>query len=173
MNKYFWFKIGLYAILVCIVILIVVFYNDLAINFTKDNYNGEFFKVILTSFGGLGVIYGLYLNSKRIQEQTRQNNISEKVNIDRRFGEAVGYLNSENTGIVLGGIHVLYQIANEDIRYKDIVSNIFCNYIENKSKELYKSNKYDIIKLMLQKLLGGYFTIINVYISKISPKQFL
>lgn len=174
MNKRICLIIGIgVAILVCIV-LITIFYNDLAINFTKDNYKGEFFKVILTSFGGLGVIYGLYLNSKRIQEQTRQNNISEKVNIDKRFGEAVGYLNSENTGIIIGGIHALYQIAKEDIRYKEVVSNIFCNYIENKSEELQKSNKYDIIKLMLNKLLNGYFTkfsINNSYLKDIKIKN--
>jgi len=171
MNKHYLVKIGISTILFCIVLVIVIFYNDLAINFSKDNYKGEFFKVILTSLGGLGVVYGLYLNSKRIQEQTRQNSISEKVNIDNRFGEALGYLNSENTGIVLGGIHVLYKIAIEDIRYKEIISNIFCNYIENKSEELYKSDKYDIINLILQRLLSGYFskiTINNSYLINIT-----
>lgn len=144
MNKYFWIKIGLCAILVCTVIIIVAFYNDLAINFTKDNYKGEFFKVILTSFGGLGVIYGLYLNSKRIQEQTRQNNISEKVNIDKRFGEAIGYLNSDNIGVAIGGAYALHQLAKEDEIYLSIVGNIFAEFLSS-NPQLENNRLYNIV----------------------------
>lgn len=71
----------------------------------------------LSIIGGACVIYGLYLNNRKIGEQTRQNNIAEKTNIDKRFGDAVGYLNSDNDGIAIGGAYALFQIAK---RMKDI-----------------------------------------------------
>jgi len=131
MIKHKWLKIGIGAVILLFFVLITKFYNDLASNFSKDNYKGEFFKVILTSLGGLGIIYGLYLNSKRIQEQTRQNSISEKINIDKRFGEAIGYLNSENIGVAIGGAYALHQLAKEDKRYIAIVGNIFAEFLSN------------------------------------------
>ena len=108
-------------------------YTDYTANllYGKDNpkAKGELLATYLSIIGGCAVIYGLYLNNKRIKEQTRQNDITLYSNNDKRFGDAIGYLNSENVGIAMGGVHTLFQIAKEDHRYVSIVVNIFCEYI--------------------------------------------
>lgn len=142
--KKFWKDHKIISILGIIILFVVfcVFYSDIASNFTKDNPNGEFFKVILSVLGGIGIIYGLWINSQRIKAQNKQNKLVEDRNLDqksydadKRFGEAIGYLGSENTSIVLGGIYALYQLAKEDDRYKPIVAGIFTSYLKNLSKK--------------------------------------
>jgi uncharacterized protein YjbI with pentapeptide repeats len=136
---------------ICILGIVILFgvfcyfYSDIASNFTKDNPNGEFFKVILSVLGGIGIIYGLWINSQRIKAQNKQNKLVEDRNLDqksydadKRFGEAIGYLGSENTSIVLGGIYALYQLAKEDDRYTPIVAGLFTSYLKDQSKALYK-----------------------------------
>lgn len=139
-----WFIVGV-IILLFIFCIFCFFYSKIALNFTKDNPNGELFKVILSVLGGAGIIYGLWLNSQRIKAQNKQNKIVEDRNLDqksydadKRFGEAIGYLGSENTSIVLGGIYALYQLAKEDERYKSIVAGLFTSYLQDKSVELYE-----------------------------------
>jgi hypothetical protein len=131
------------------VILLAVFFESIArFLYTSGNPNGEFLKVILSVLGGIGVIYGLWINSQRIKAQNKQNKLVEDRNqdqksydADKRFGEAIGYLGSENTSIVLGGIYSLYQLAKEDKRYKTIVAGLYTSYLQNKSKELYLTLK--------------------------------
>lgn len=91
---------------------------------TSDS-KGKFLSILVTVIGGFAVFYGLYLNSKRIKEQTRQNDLSDKSNNDKRFGEAIGYLNSGDIGVAIGGVYALYQLAKEDDRYVSIVGNLF------------------------------------------------
>lgn len=51
-------------------ILIIVFFESLSVKlFPSENSRGELIKVILTVFGGIGVIYGLWINSQRIKAQ--------------------------------------------------------------------------------------------------------
>lgn len=95
-----------------------------------DN-KGRLLTVLLTSIGGIGALWGLYLNYKKVKEQVRQNDISIANSNDKRFGEAIGYLNNENEGIAIGGIYSLYQLAKEDKRYSPIVTNIFCRFIND------------------------------------------
>lgn len=140
-NKIIWNTVIIITLLVFILLVIYYFQPIAKFFFTSNNRNGELFKVILSVFGGIGLFYGLYLNSKRIQEQTRQNNISQSSNSDSRFGEAIGYLGDDNTSIILGGIYSLYQLAKEDSRYRPIVANLFASYLQDKSKILY--DKYE------------------------------
>lgn len=97
--------------------------------------NGKLMTLIISIIGGGCVIYGLILNSRRVKEQTRQNDIAVQNNNDKRFGEAIGYMNSDNDGIVTGGIYALYQLAKEDKRYVPIVANIFVDYVNGKKGE--------------------------------------
>lgn len=139
--------IGSIISLLAVVFLLFLYYDSIAKNFSKDNPNGEFFKVLLTVSGGFAIFYGLYLNSRRIKAQTVQNKIAGDSNSDKRFSDAIGLLNNENEGIVLGGIYVLYQLAKEDHnnRYVSIVSNLLCSYLKQNSESLYskfeKENK--------------------------------
>lgn len=147
-------KVAIAVVIIIGLICLFIYYSELAIHFSKDNPNGEFFKVILTAAGGVAVFYGLYLNSLRIKQQTEQNRIAERRSIDqnffeesqrrnevdKRYGEAIAYLGSDNTTIALGGIHLLYQLAKEDNRYKKIVCNLFCSFIRERSNELYRKS---------------------------------
>ena len=93
--------------------------------------------IILTIVGGLGALWGLFLNNKKVNELVRQNDIAIQNSNDKRFGEAIGYLNSDNEGIAIGGIYALYQLAKEDSRYAPIITNIFYSYVNNnKHKEV-------------------------------------
>ncbi|OFY41578.1 MAG: hypothetical protein A2X18_07070 [Bacteroidetes bacterium GWF2_40_14] len=140
--KKFWNDYKVWVIIGSLILLILIsgffyFYSDIALNFSKDNPNGEFFKVILSVLGGIGLIYGLWINSQRIKEQNRQNCISENSNSDQRFSDAIGYLGSDKTSIILGGIYALYQLAKEDCRYKSIVAGLFTKFLQEHSELLY------------------------------------
>lgn len=128
----------LIVIIILLLLLLVIKFQSIAGFFFKgQDPNGELLKVLLTIFGGFGLFYGLFINSRRIQEQTRQNNISEYSNSDKRFTDAIGYLGSNNNTISLGGIFSLYQLAKEDVRYKAVVAGIFTSFIQDKSIDLY------------------------------------
>lgn len=107
--------------------------------------NGKLATLIISIIGGGCVIYGLVINNKRVKEQTRQNDISIQNNNDKRFGEAIGYLNNDNKGIVIGGIYSLYQLAQEDMRYAPIITNIFINYINANPKTNESSIMVDLL----------------------------
>lgn len=102
---------------------------------------GKLLSTLLTAMGGCAVVYGLYLNNRRIKEQTRQNDNIEKNNNDKRFGDAIGYLNSDNIGIAIGGANALYQLAKEDKRYVSTVSSMLVNYIKYKSQAFYTNKE--------------------------------
>jgi len=138
-------KISIIIFLIGIILVFVFFQSIAEFLFNSGNPNGEFVKVILSVFGGLGLFYGLWINSQRIKAQNKQNELVEGRNqdqksydADKRFGEAIGYLGSDNTSIVLGGIYSLYQLAKEDKRYKPIVAGLFTSYLQDKSEQLYE-----------------------------------
>jgi hypothetical protein len=125
-------------IVLILAILLIKYFNAIACHFygVTSQANGQLLGTVLTAIGGSAVIYGLYLNNRRIKEQNRQNNIADKTNNDKRFGDAIGYLNSDNEGVAIGGIYALYQLAKEDKRYIPIVMNLYCNYLRDKSKKM-------------------------------------
>lgn len=132
-------------------------FDSIAINlYGKDNpkAKGELLTTCLSIIGGIAVVYGLYLNSKRIKEQTRQNDIAVGNNNDKRFGDAIGYLNSDNTGIVIGGVYILNQLAKEDKRYIPIVANIYLDLLS----ETYTLDLSDRkTKLIFESIFTDYF----------------
>lgn len=118
---------------------------------TGADNKGKLLSTILTAIGGICVIWGLYLNNKKVNEQTRQNNITVQNSNDKRFGEAIGYLNDDNEGIVIGGVYALYQLAKEDKRYTPIVTNIFCNYVNDNTDKQDKKSYQTILSLLFSK----------------------
>lgn len=138
----------------------------------NQNFNGEFVKFVATIFGGLLVLFGLWLNYKRtknLENQTKvlenqtnnqadqikafvkQNDITEKGKVDERFKNAIEHLGSEKDAIVLGGIYALHRIAQEDKTYRQTVFDILCSYIREKTSTLklwsdYPEGERDIIK---------------------------
>jgi uncharacterized protein YjbI with pentapeptide repeats len=126
---------------VIILILVCCDYEDIANFFFDKNPNGEFLKVLLSVAGGVGIYYGLWINQKRIGEQNRQNNIVESSNSDKRYSDAVGYLGSDNSTSILGGVYTLYQLAKEDKRYRPIVANLLCSYLRGNCEKLYAKDE--------------------------------
>lgn len=148
---------------------------------SADN-RGKLLTVILTSIGGLGALWGLYLNNKKVNQQirqvnelVRQNDIAVQNSNDKRFGEAIGYLNNENEGIAIGGVYALYQLAKEDSRYTPIITNIFYNYVNDNTDKQNKKSYQTILSLLFSKdnpfvfdgevqYRGIVFSDINMYI---------
>lgn len=112
---------------------------------------GQLFGTALTAIGGICVIWGLWLNNKKVNEQTRQNNITVQNSNDKRFGEAIGYLNDANEGIAIGGVYALYQLAKEDSRYAPIITNIFYNYVNDNTDKQDKKSYQTILSLLFSK----------------------
>lgn len=112
-----------------------------------DN-KGRLLTVFLTSIGGIGALWGLYLNYKKVNEQVRQNDINIANSNDKRFGESIGYLNNENEGIAIGGIYALYQLAKEDKRYSPIITNIFCRFVNDNIDCQEKNSVQTILSLL-------------------------
>lgn len=169
-------------LLTTIVVLFIVYFKDIAYYFygvTKDA-NGQLLTALLTAIGGGAVIYGLWLNNKRIKEQIRQNDIAKTQadivvsnNNDKRFGEAISFLGSDSEGIAIGGAYILYQLAKEDSRYVSVIAKILVEKlsslqsIENDSRKLYNvlielilsdvfhSEKMNLEKISIRNLKGS------------------
>ena len=111
---------------------------------SNENRNGEFFKVLLSIIGGIGILYslnlaykrllatnkGLELQAEAINKQSEQLDLSRKSQIDERFKNAVEHLGSDKEPIILGGIVELHQIAKEEKeKYSSVVFNILTSYL--------------------------------------------
>lgn len=125
---------------------------------TGADNKGKLISTILTAIGGICVIWGLWLNNKKVNqqirqvnEQVRQNDIAIQNSNDKRFGEAIGYLNDDNEGIAIGGAYALYQLAKEDSRYAPIITNIFCNYVNDNTNKQDKQSYKTILSLLFSK----------------------
>lgn len=146
-------------------ILFVIFFAidfEIIASYLYGNDNpsnkGQLFGTTLTAIGGICVIWGLWLNNKKVNqqirqvnEQVRQNDIAIQNSNDKRFGEAIGYLNDDNEGIVIGGVYALYQLAKEDSRYAPIITNIFYNYVNDNISKQDKQSYKTILSLLFSK----------------------
>lgn len=97
---------------------------------------GEYVKIMATVLGGALLGFGLWINNRRVAEQTRQNNIAEKGQINTRFKDAATLLGSEHVSTILSGVYALHQIAMETSGgdkhqkgYINIIHDILCAYI--------------------------------------------
>ena len=140
MNK----KAVTYLIIISVVLLclFVYFFDDISNNyFSKDNPKGELIKVFLTFIAGIIALLVWHSSYRRAKATEKQLKIMEKGNIESRFNNAVGHLGNENPTIVLGGIHVLHQIAVENENYTRVIHNLFCNYLRENSTKLYPEKR--------------------------------
>lgn len=127
------------------------FYESFSLWLFPENYdrNGELFKITLSILGALGILFGLYVSlrrakaieegvriqSKAINIQSNQIELSRKAQIDERFKNAVEHLGNDKEPIILGGIAELHQLAKENrSNYSEIVFNILTSYIRSNSK---------------------------------------
>ncbi|MCA1920129.1 MAG: hypothetical protein LDL38_12065, partial [Flavobacterium piscis] len=133
-------------ILLVLVSIVIYFYWDILLNSFEtfacwlypfdESRNAELLKIGLTVIGGLGILFGLYLNYKKtkatdkaielqslaISKQSDQLELSRKSQIDERFKNAVEHLGSDKEPIILGGVAVLHQIAIENpLDYSEVV----------------------------------------------------
>jgi len=146
-----------WKLFVCIILIITLLflfrylycYFDNVSNLFFEGSNtprGEFLKVLLTFIAGIvGIL--VWITSvnrvkameKQTEKTTKQIEVAIKGNLDSRFNNAVGHLGNESPTVVLGGIHVLHQIAVENKNYTQIVHNLFCSYLRENSSTLYDS----------------------------------
>ena len=147
--------------------LLIVFYDDVSLVFLGQSQilRDELLKVILTSVGGCVVIIALYYAAKYMPAL-------KKYNAGVRFNNAVGHLGSASPTVVLGGIHDLHQIAINNSDYTQLVHNLFCSYIREKSEELYRNNEEvpDKCSVILQQLIDYLF---KPYNGRIVYKKFV
>ena len=138
--------------------LFAAHFDELSNYFAKDNPRGELFRVILSTIGGIGALIALYYIAKQVQA-------IEKGNVENRFNNAVGHLSYSNSTVVLGGIHVLHQIAIENTNYTRIVHNLFCSYLRENSASLYSvPNKCPVvIQTLINYLFGNYNGKASIY----------
>lgn len=154
------------TIAICLFMVIpigyLVVYNSnlpyLTYGINNPEAKGKMLSIYLSICGGLTVLYGLFLNHKKLNEQTRQNDIAFTSNNDKRFGEAIGYLNSENIGIAIGGVYTLYQLAKEEKRYTPIVANIFVEMLSH----LVNTDQKKVYDIIIEKLFSDVFNDIEI-----------
>lgn len=138
---------------------------------TDENRNAELLKILLTFIGGLGVLYGIYLNYRKtkstdksiqlqslaISKQSDQLELSRKSQIDERFKNAVEHLGSDKEPIILGGVAVLHQIAIENpVNYSEVVFNILTSFIRSSTNVLNKTAD-DFSKTIIQTIINNLF----------------
>lgn len=140
-------------------------------NLLKDNsIFGDYIKLLGTLIGILLVALGLWINNTRVKEQTRQNNIAEKSQINTRFKDAATLLASDNTSANLSGIYALHQVALEsskdkyDNYYIKVVHDILCAFIRENSV-IEKTTNFEnstITKAEVLKPTIVFITILNI-----------
>lgn len=143
---YIWSKISelwdysKFSLIVAIIILIstLIFYSDIAywLFGNTDESKGKLLTLLLSIVGAIFVIYGLKINSRRLKQGNEQLKQQEKNNTNTRFKDAITLLGNDNPAVVIGGIHTLNQIAINNSEYREIVVDILCSYIREKSDEL-------------------------------------
>lgn len=93
----------------------------------------EVVKFVLQFIGGGALLYGLYLNHKRLQNLEKQTETTEKGHYTERFTKAIEQLGSENDAIVLGGIYALANLAKDKAEtYYTTVYDTLCAYVRNR-----------------------------------------
>lgn len=131
-------------ILIIFIVLALGFYlliDDSIINFLFEGNptktKADLLTIYLGVIGGFGVFYGFYINNKKLEEQNKQNKIAEQNRNDKIFNDAIVALKDSSLGIALSGAKMLFQLAQNDIFYKEIVATIFCECMD-KTSDYYK-----------------------------------
>ena len=164
-----WVKITVISLIGILVIgLLWCFSDEIERNFDCISWyyfgpgntpRGEFIKVVLAFITAITAIIGGLFSYKRktdeqmglLKKQVQQN--AEKSeqqiavmlegNMDTRFNNAVGHLDSNDATVVSSAIHALHLIALENNKYAPAVHNLFCSYIREKSTKIYKEIDFE------------------------------
>lgn len=162
-----------FSVLIFIIILLVfsflLFYNNNYENIAlwlfpnDENKNGELLKLVLSIYGGLSIIFGLYVSLRRakaiedgVKIQNDQIKLSRKSQTDERFKNAVEHLGSDKTPVIIGGVVELHQISKDNIEeYSEIVFDILTSYIRTNSSN---HEKKEIIQIIFNYLFKDYST---------------
>lgn len=147
------------AVLLIIVLLnhrIIYGYEFLASYFfsNPETYKGDFAKLLVTVVGGIFIVWGLWLNSRRTKALEQQNNNQIKAQVDERFKNAIEHLGERNPAIILGGIHALNRVAEEEFSYRPVVLNILCSYLR---EEISVQSEVKISKSIIQTIFDVLF----------------
>ncbi|MFD0977846.1 pentapeptide repeat-containing protein [Salinimicrobium gaetbulicola] len=131
--------------------LILLFYGSEIACFAFPfnlNRNGELLKVSLSVFGGLFVLYGLYVSFLRaraaeraveaqtlaIANQSNEIELSRESLTSEQFKTAIEHLGSEKEPVILGGIAELNDIAEKfPDKYGNVILDIFCSYVRSEA----------------------------------------
>lgn len=150
----------LFIIIFLILISSVLFYSLFATLLfgNIEDSNGKLLTLILSIIGAIFVIYGLRINSRRLKQGNEQLLQQEKNNTNTRFKDAVTLLGSDNPAVVLGGIHTLNQIAIDNIEYREIVADILCSNIREKSVDLVNKSSNSGYSSIMQLIINYLFT---------------
>lgn len=132
---------------------------------------GEVVKLLLSIFGGVFVVYGLYIShlrtkafqtsvekqDKTIQNQVLQTQLTLRSQINDQFKNAVEHLGDEKTPVILGGIAELHQLVLEDPdKFKNIVAEIFTSYSRSEFSRSKKDKKNStILQTIINHLFNG------------------
>ena len=133
-----------------LLILFIYYFRCLSTYFVDGHAYGELVRVFLTALAGIGALVLVYYTGRRVIAM-------EKENIDTRFNNAVGHLGNTNHSVVLGGIHILHQIAIKHKSYTEIIHNLFCSYLRENSATLYTEEMPDRCPVIIQTLIDYLF----------------
>ncbi|MFR9165356.1 MAG: pentapeptide repeat-containing protein [Dysgonomonas sp.] len=149
--KRFYYKyVFLIIILGLLIVACVLFFFDIHIIMYGNTSTavGQYVMAIATILGGALVALGLWINNRRVLEQSRQNNIAERAQINTRFKDAATLLGSENVSSILSGVYALHQIAVEtydgdDIQkgYVGVIHDILCAFIRENTDTIHNEEK--------------------------------
>ncbi len=135
----FYYKYIFLIIIFGTILISIIFYKmdaHILLFGNTDTALGEYVKTMATVLGGALVVLSLWINNRRVMEQIRQNNITEKGQINTRFKDAATLLGSESVSSILSGVYALHQIAMETSvgnarqrGYVSVIQDILCAYI--------------------------------------------
>lgn len=134
--------------LIILIVLIVIAVRGICCGWprwlwdTDNEINGKYVTLVSAIIGGVLVLFGLYINDKRVKAMLQQNKIAENGQINTRFKDAVEMLGKDKTSSNLSGIYVFEQIIKETYNpedknsfgYRDVIYNVLCSYIEDNSE---------------------------------------
>lgn len=144
-------------ILIVFIVLIFGYYlliDDNILNFLFEGNptktKADLLTIYLGVIGGFGVFYGFYINNKKLEEQNKQNKIAEQNRNDKIFNDAIVALKDSSLGIALSGAKMLFQLAQNDIFYKEIVATIFCECMDKTSGYYKEGLSKSLVKYLFQ-----------------------
>ena len=90
-------------------------------------------------FGGLALLYGLYLTQRRIVATEDNVRIAQEGQVTERFTRAIEQLGNDNLAIQLGGIYALERLAKDSEKDHGTIMEVLTAYVREKAT---KEGKY-------------------------------